>query len=85
LSFVGVGIGIRHSEIPGALVSITNELIFNVTLLLELSVTVMVQLSYVPSTSALKVTVLLPDVAEVVLEEQEPPYVIVPASSDEKV
>ena len=84
--FVRVGIGIRHSsEIPGTLVSITNELIFNVTLLLELSVTVMVQLTYVQSTSAMKVTVLLPDVAEVVLEEQEPPYVIVPASSDENV
>ena len=27
---------------------------------------------------------MLPDVAEVVLEEQEPPYVIVPASSEEK-
>jgi hypothetical protein len=29
--------------------------------------------------------VLLSVVAEVVLEEQEPPYVMVPASEDEKV
>jgi hypothetical protein len=29
--------------------------------------------------------VLFPIVAEVVLEEQEPPYAMVPASSDEKV
>jgi hypothetical protein len=31
------------------------------------------------------VIVLLPVVAEVVLEEQEPPYVMVPASSEENV
>ena len=29
--------------------------------------------------------VLFPEIAEVVLEEQEPPYAIVPASSDENV
>ena len=29
--------------------------------------------------------VLLPEIADVVLEEQEPPYVIVPASEDENV
>jgi hypothetical protein len=31
------------------------------------------------------VIVLFPLIAEVVLEEHEPPYVIVPASEDEKV
>ncbi len=60
-------------ETVGAVVSITNELIFNVTLLLELSVTVIVQFEYVPSFRETKVIVLLPDVADVVLEEQEPP------------
>jgi hypothetical protein len=29
--------------------------------------------------------VLFPEVADVILEEQEPPYVIVPASEDENV
>ena len=33
----------------------------------------------------LKVTVFVPDVTEVVLEEQEPPKVTVPASEDEKL
>ena len=72
-------------ETVGAVVSITNELIFNVTLLLELSVTVIVQFEYVPSLKETKVIVLLSVVAEVVLEEQEPPYVMVPASEDENV
>ena len=58
---------------------------FNVTLLLELSVTVIVQSEYVLSLKIAKVIVLLSAVAEVVLEEQEPPYVMVPASEDEKV
>ena len=60
-------------ETVGAVVSITNELIFNVTLLLEVSVTVIVQSEYVPSLKETKVIVLLPVVADVVLEEQEPP------------
>jgi hypothetical protein len=41
---VGVDTDITSATV-GAVVSITNEFIFNVTLLLELSVTVMVQLS----------------------------------------
>ena len=49
------------------------------------SVTVIVQLEKVPSLKATRVMVLFPLVADVVLEEQEPPYVIVPASEDEKV
>ena len=70
----------------GAVVSITNELIFRVTLLFPAeSVTVIVQSEYVPSLKETKVIVLLPDVADVVLEEQEPPYDIVPASVDENV
>ena len=49
------------------------------------SVTIIVQFEKVPSLKETKVIVLLSVVAEVVLEEQEPPYVIVPASEDENV
>ena len=72
-------------ETFGAVVSTTNELIFNVTLLLELSVTVFVQSEYVPALKEFRVIVLLSVVADEVLEEQEPPKVIVPASEDENV
>jgi hypothetical protein len=84
VSLVGVVTAVT-SAITGAMVSITNELIFNVTLLLELSVTVIVQFEYVPSLKETKVIVLFPEIAEVVLEEQEPPYAMVPTSSEEKV
>ena len=43
---------------------------FSVEIVLE---TVIVQSAYVPSLRELKVIVLLPEVAEVVLEEHEPP------------
>ena len=43
---------------------------FSVEIVLE---TVIVQSAYVPSLRELKVMVLLPEIAEVVLEEQEPP------------
>ena len=46
-------------EIVGAVVSITNELIFNVTLLPEESVTEIVQSEYVPALKETKVIVLL--------------------------
>ena len=72
-------------ETVGAVVSITNELIFNVTLLPEESVTAIVQSEYVPALKETKVIVLLSVVAEVSLEEQEPPYVIVPASFELKM
>ena len=49
------------------------------------SVTVIVQFEYVPSLKETKVMVLFPEVAELVLEEQEPPYVIVHVSFDEKI
>jgi hypothetical protein len=49
------------------------------------SVTVIVQFEYVPSLKVFRVIVLFPEIAIVVLEEQDPPYVIVPASVDEKV
>ena len=69
----------------GAVVSITNELILNMALFPELLVTVIVQSEYVPSLKVLKVMVLFPTIALVVLEEHEPPYVSVPASIDENV
>ena len=84
MSLVGVVTAVT-SAITGAVVSITNEFIFNVTLLLEVSVTVIVQFEYVPSLKETKVIVLFPLIADVVLEEQEPPYVMVPASEDENV
>ena len=43
------------------------------------SVTVTVQFEYVPSLRESKVIVLFPWFAVVVLEEQEPPYAMVPA------
>ena len=49
------------------------------------SVTVIVQFEYVPSLKVFRVIVLFPEIAIVVLEEQEPPYVMVPALSEENV
>ena len=69
-----------------AVVSTMNDVIVRVLLTFpEESVTLIVQSEYVSSLKETKVIVLLPDVADVVLEEQEPQYVMVPASSDEKV
>ena len=70
----------------GATVSITNvgtcktELVFPAA-----SVTVIVQSEYVPDVSASNVTVLLLDVEVAVADEQEPPYVMEPASVELKV
>ncbi len=77
----------------GVLAPMVKELTERLLLvLLLLSVTAMVQLSYVPSSNAVelsdwvRVTVLFPDIAE---DEdvlpQAPPYEIVPASFEEKV
>ena len=89
---VGVGTFVTLSSI-GAVVSIVKEVTGWVIGLLALSVTVMVQLSYVPSFNAVelsgcvRVTVLLfPDDADDEDElPQAPPYVMVPASFEEKV
>jgi hypothetical protein len=70
----------------GEVVSTTNEFIVKELLAFPAeSVTVIVQSEYVPSLKETKVIVLLSLVAEVLLEEQEPPYVMVPASEDENV
>ena len=47
--------------------------------------TVIVQFEYVPSLRESKVIVLFPWFAVVVLEEQEPPYAMVPAILEENV
>ena len=80
----------------GVITAVTSERIggmttVNVVIVKELltfpaeSVTVIVQFEYVPSLNVLRVIVLFPAIAVVVLEEQVPPYVMVPASVDEKV
>ena len=69
-----------------AVASTINEVIVSKLLSFPASSeTVIVQSEYVPSLKVLKVMALFPETAEVVLEEQEPPYVIVPSSSDENV
>ena len=92
LSLVGVGTFVTLSSI-GAVVSIVKEVTDWVIGLLALSVTVMVQLSYVPSFNAVelsgcvRVTVLLfsDDADDEDELPQAPPYVMVPASFEEKV
>ena len=65
----------------GAVVSIVKVLTDSgVDGLRAVSVTVIVQLLYVPSARVLKVMVLVPTVALVVLDVHEPPYEMVPAS-----
>ena len=51
----------------------------------EESVTVIVQSEYVPSSRDVKVMLLLPEETDEVVLLQLPPYVIVPASSEENV
>jgi len=92
LSLVGVGTFVTLSSI-GAVVSIVKEVTDWVIGLLALSVTVMVQLSYVPSFNAVelsgcvRVTVLLftDDADDEDELPQAPPYVMVPASLEVKV
>ena len=72
-------------ETVGDDVLITNEPIFKVTELPRLSETVILQSEYVPSLKEFKVIVLVPAITVVVLEEQEPLYVIVPGSEDTNV
>ena len=80
----------------GVITAVTSERVggmttVNVVIVKELltfpaeSVTAIVQFEYVPSLNVFRVIVLFPAIAVVVLEEQEPPYVMVPASVDEKV
>ena len=92
LSFVGFGTAVtcRRMGLTAAMVKELTERLSLV--LLILSVTAMVQLSYVPSLNevelsvCVRVTVLSPDDADDEEElPQAPPYVIVPASFELKV
>ena len=77
---------VEIEDTVGAVVSTTNVLTLKALLAFPAeSVTIIVQFEKVPSLKETKVMVLLLVVAEVVLEEQEPPYVMVPASEDENV
>ena len=70
----------------GAVVSTVNDVIVSELLIFPAeSETVIVQSEYVPSLNVFRVIVLFPATTIVVLEEQGPPYVMVPASVDEKV
>ena len=92
LSFVGFGTAVTCRRM-GLTAAMVKELTDRLSLvLLTLSVTAMVQLSYVPSLNAVelsgcvRVTVLYPDDADDEVElPQAPPYVIVPASFELKV
>ena len=84
MSTVGVITGVTSERIGG--MTTVNEVIVKELLIFPSeSVTVIVQSEYVPSLNVFRVIVLFPAIAIVVLEEQEPPYVMVPASVDEKV
>ena len=81
---VGVDTGVTSASTGGT--ATVNEVTERLSLVLpEESVTVIVQLSYVPSSRAVKVTLLLPEEAEEVELLQLPPYVMSPASSEENV
>ena len=82
---VGLGTAVNWSR-AGLILPIVKEVTKRGLLVLfELSVTVMVQLSWVPSARALKVIVLLEAVAAVVELLQPPAYAMVPAWSELKV
>ena len=70
----------EEEEEVGAVVSTVKGVIVRVLLAFPAeSVTVIVQSEYVPSFKETKVMVLFPEGADVVLEVQDPPYVMVPA------
>ena len=81
---VGVITAVTSERIGG--MTTVNEVIVKELLTFPAeSVTVIVQSEYVPSLNVFRVIVLFPATAIVVLEEQGPPYVIVPALEDENV
>ena len=83
LSLVGVDTAVTSASTGGT--ATVNEVTVRALLAFpEESVTVIVQSEYVPSSSAMKVIALLPEDAEEVELLQLPPYVMSPASSEEK-
>ena len=81
---VGVTTAVTSERIVG-MTTVNEVILWELLIFPSESVTVIVQFEYVPSLSVFRVIVLFPATALVVLEEQGPPYVIVPASVDEKV
>ena len=74
------------SNSVSAVVSIVKVVIVRELINVESAIsTVIVQSEYVPSLRESKVIVLFPWITFVVLEEQEPPYVLVPAILEENV
>ena len=85
MSIVGVVTAVISTNVA-AVVSTMNDVIASVLLIFPAeSVTLIVQSEKDPSLKEIKEMVLFPLVADVVPDEQEPPYVMVPASVDEKV
>ena len=89
---VGVGTAVTCARAGLNAPTVKELTVRGLLVLLELSVTLIVQLSYVPSSNTVelsgcvRVTVLSPDVAADRDElPQAPPYVMVPASVEEKV
>ena len=73
MSLVGVVTAVTSTSVA-AVVSTMNDVIVSVLLIFPAeSVTIIVQSEYVFSLKETKVIVLFPEIAEVVLEEQEPP------------
>ena len=73
------------SAIIGGMTTVNEVIVKELLTFPSESVTVIVQSENVPSLNVFRVIVLFPATAIVVLEEQGPPYVMVPASVDEKV
>ena len=84
MSLVGVITAVT-SERTGSMTTVNEFTVRERLIFPSESVTVIVQSEYVPSLNVSMVIVLFPATAVVVLEEQVPPYVMVPASVDEKV
>ena len=81
---VGVITAVTSARI-GDMTTVNEVIVWELLIFPSESVTVIVQSEYVPSLNVFRVIVLFPATAIVVLEEQVPPYVMVPASVDEKV
>ena len=85
VSLVGVVTAVTSTSVAAVVSTVNNVIVRGLLAFPAESVTLIVQSEYVSSLKETKVIVLFPEIAIVVLEEQEPPYEIVPASEDEKV
>ena len=90
VSLSGVGTAVTCSRAGVSWPMVKELTVRGLLVLLVLSVTLIVQLSYVPSSNVelsgcFRVIVLFPDVADEDELPQAPPYVMFPASVEEKV